>query len=447
MSPFPVKRLWPLAILAVVAPALFLFWQPPPAPSVTPLPARPTPVPRPAAPPAAAPVAIAPSPAPSSPPTPRPHPDLDAALAGSDPQQRAQQFLPKFVALFSRDFEAALAYLREMRRGPEFPQALLLLLEHLSRRDPARALTIAGELAVTRDDRNVYSMLFDRFARENVSRAIVQLKLVPTGEARDNALRALTDAWVRADPAAALAWAQQLADPADRNIALESALRDLAMRDPARAITAVQESLTGPGVERILQFAFQILASKDPTQASQLLLAIPPGDVQTLSAMDVARALAMRDIPAALVWARTIPIDFTQWLALTSILSVWAQKDPMAAARYVVEMPAGPGVDYIAGQFAAVVALKPQDAILWAEALPSITARNAAFVTIASSWAQRSPVDAIRWAESLEGEPLRTNAMTGVHSLWRMLDPRAAQEWLAAAKLPSATKAKILAPR
>ena len=123
------------------------------------------------------------------------------------------------------------------------------------------------------------------------------------------------------------------------------------------------------------------------------------------------------------------------------------QKEPLAAARYVVEMPPGPALDYVAGQFAAYVAAKPPEAILWAEALPSTSARDAAFVTIASAWAQRSPLEALRWAATLEGEPLRTNALAGAHSLWRLHDPRAAQAWLDTAPLSSPTKARILAPR
>jgi hypothetical protein len=174
---------------------------------------------------------------------------------------------------------------------------------------------------------------------------------------------------------------------------------------------------------------------------------LPPGDAQTLVTMDVARAFAVRDVPAALAWAKSLTIDFTQWLAVTNILFVWAQKEPLAAARYVQEMPAGPGLDYVAGQFATMLANKPQDAILWAEALASPTARDAAFVTIASTWAQHAPADAVRWAESLPEEPLRINALAGAHSMWRLQNPAAAQAWLDAAPLSRSAKARILAPR
>lgn len=443
MSPSFLKPYWPVAALAVAGLAVYLGWPNPPPP------ASPTPRRLPAVPPASPP----PRPAPPAPPTPPPpaprlQPELDAALAIAEAPQRAQEFFPKFAALVTRDFEAALTYLRALPHRAEFPQALLLLLENLSRRDPARALALAGELVATRDDRNVYSMLFDRFARENVSLALDRLPAVPPGESREYALRALADVWVRLDPPAALAWAQSLPDPTDRNLALESSLRHLITSDPARAIAIAEEALSGPAMERVLQFGFQVLAANDPTRAAELLLKIPPGDAQTLAAMDVARALAVRNIESAMAWAKTLQIDFTQWLAVTTVLSVWAQQDPLAAARYVLAMPPGTALDYIAGQFAAVlVGNKPQDAILWAEALASPSARDAAFVTIAATWAQRSPLEALRWAGTIATEPARTSAMAGAHAQWRMQNPPAAQQWLESAALDPETKAKILAPR
>jgi hypothetical protein len=110
-------------------------------------------------------------------------------------------------------------------------------------------------------------------------------------------------------------------------------------------------------------------------------------------------------------------------------------------------MPPGPALDYIAGQFAAVLAAKPQEAIQWAEALASTSARDAAFVTIATAWAARSPVEALRWAESLPGEPLRTETLAGAFGQWRMQNPNAAAQWLETAKLSRDTKSRLLAPR
>jgi hypothetical protein len=468
MSLLVSRRLWPLAVLAVAAPVLFLGWWPPArettpaAPKVAAAPAATadsaSAAPAAVAPvsgqaPAASPSRVEPPPGggglilPPSPPASSTQPELDAALAHGDAQRRAQEFFPKFAALVGRDPEAALAYLRGVRRGQEFTQGLFILIDNISRRDPDRAVALAAELATNRDEFNVFAMLFSRFAQENVALALERLPRVPAGGGRESALRALLDAWARSAPDAAMAWARALPDVSERNLALESVFRDLATRDPGAAITRAPGALAGTHLERVLEVAFNTLAASDPSRAAQLLEELPPGDVQTIAVMDVARALATRDVTRALAWANSLGIDFTRWLALSSVLSVWAQREPLAAANYVVGMPAGPALDYVAGQFAAVMAAKPQDGILWAEALASPAARDAAFVTLASAWAQRAPLDAVRWAQSLAQEPVRTNALAGAHAMWRLQDPRAAQAWLDAAPLPAGTKARILAPR
>jgi hypothetical protein len=243
-----------------------------------------------------------------------------------------------------------------------------------------------------------------------------------------------------------LAWARSREPGAERVAALEACLRELASRDPAAAIAEAASLPAGNAQERVLQQAFAQLVRRQPDEAARLLPALPPGDAQTLIVSDVARALAERDVRGALAWSNGLAIDFTRWLALSSVLSVWAQRDLAAAARHVVELPPGPTLDYLAGQFVIHLAARPPEAIAWAESL-SPSARDAAFVTLASAWAQSAPAEAIAWAGGLRAEPTRTNALAAAHAVWRALDPSAARQWLEAAGLPAATRSRILAPR
>lgn len=434
-------RTWPFLALVLIAGIAALWWWTRP-------PGRPTPPPVATAQPPAAPVAPE-APVPSEPTTPapplapdRPEAALDLALGNADPGLRAREFGQLFYALVQRDPEAALAYLRRMPRSSVYSQSLFMVLDAISRRDVDRALDLARELARSQEDRAFYSALFDRLARENLSGAIQRLAAVPAGTARENAVRALTDAWVRMDPAAALAWAQQLADPADRSPAVETALRDLAERDPLRAVDLALKSMTGGALERTLSRALQQLTTTDPDAAARLIALLPPGDMQTYSAVNVARVLAERSVESALAWINSLPIELTQWIVRNNVLTTWAQKDLLAAARYVADMPPGGGLDFAAGHMGTLMAVNPRDAILWAESLPR-TARDAALISIASAWAQREPAEAVRWAVTLQGEPLRTNAIGGAYSYWQMLDHTAAGAWLQKADLPPDLKAKI----
>jgi hypothetical protein len=369
---------------------------------------------------------------------------LEAALKSPDPGQRARDFGELLQRWLERDSAAAMDYVRQMPRGREHSQALMQALNTIGQRDPVRALTLARELVVTREERFFYSAMFDRLARENPSLAIERLALVPAGEARENAVRALMDVWVRADGAAAKAWAQGLPEPADRNVAVESVINELAPRDPRGAVDLAKKSLTGPALTRTLSRAVQILTATDPDGAASLVGLLPPGDVQTMAAVQIARAFADRNIDLALEWVKSLSIDLTRWTAFNSVLSVWAQKDPSAAARYVLEMPPGQPLDFAARHLAMILAANPREAVMWADALPSESAKESARPMIASTWAQRAPAEAVNWAASLRERPPYTDTITAAYSYWMLQDANAARAWLEKADVPAETKAQLL---
>ncbi len=423
----PFSRTRSLLAVALLTLALLVWWQ-----------GR-RPAPRPPAPPVAA-VVVAPTPAA---PPPAAEDPLAVALALDNPRERAIRFGTEFQRLVNRDPEAALAALRRLPRGREFTQSLIALLDFIGRSDPDRALMLAAELAQSREEQAFYSLFFDRLARENLTTAAARLAQVPPGEARENAIRALAAVWSQTDPAAAIAWGQSLADPADRGAAVETALGDLAQRDPRQAIEIARKNLRSPALERTLFSALQRLAATDPNAAASFVLLLPPGDMQTMAAANVARSLAERSVPAALAWVKTIPIDLTRWIAFNSVLTSWVQQDRTAAARHVLELPPGQGTEFAASHLAQFLASDPADAILWAAALPDETVRASANATIASVWAQRAPAEAVRWAASLNEDPLRPNALGGAFSYWLLQDADAAMAWLDKATLPAATKAKL----
>ena len=441
-KPFPKSS--PLIAAALLALAVLLWWvarpkPPPPAPAAAPRVSTTTPS-------APAPVAAAvPAPAPPSAPPDDARNALDAALQNPDPRERARLFGELLQRWLQRDPEGALSYVRTLPRSSESSQALLQVLHVLGRRDVDRALLLARDLIRGREELPFYSGLFDRLARENLPGALQKLDAVPAGEAREYAVRALTDVWTRADANAALAWAEQQKDSAVRTAALESVFNEMSMRDPARAVELARKSLKPPALDRTVSRAIQILSSTDPNRAAGLVDLLPPGDLQTMSAVTVAQALANRNLPHALDWVKTLSIDYTRWIALNGVLTIWSQKDSQAAARYVLDMPPGQPLEFAARHLAFLLAANPRDAVMWAEALPSDAARGAAYPMIASSWAQRAPAEAVKWAATLREDWQHADSITAAFSYWMLLDPKAAQTWLEAADLDPKVKASLRA--
>jgi hypothetical protein len=372
---------------------------------------------------------------------------LATALALPDPGQRAREFGRQLQAWADRDLEAALDYVLHLPRGASYTQGLLLVLETLSRHDEERALKLAREHVANREERAFYSALFDRLARRDLAAAVARLDLVPGGESRDKAVRAIADVWTARDPAAAFAWAQQLTGP-ERAAALESTLTLLADTDPLKTIEYAQKSLTSPALERTVSHALERLTLTDPKGASGLVSLLPPGELQTFAALDVARGLATHDPQAALAWIKTLPEGQIQRLALNNALTSWVVNDEAAASQYVARMPAGPDQDSATGYLAALLAaFNPSNAIVWTQTLTSTSAREAALLSIASAWAQKDPPAATQWAGLLPESPLQQAALTGALSYWVLRDGPAAREHvrtLSAAVQPAA--AEFVAP-
>lgn len=369
---------------------------------------------------------------------------LDAALREGEPRQRTLQFAQLFTQWLARDIDGPLAYLRDMPAGAARTQALQQLINTVAARDGDRALELAAELATSRDDRYVFSLLFGRFAREDIARATARLERVPR-EARREAIQALMGVWAQQDHAAALAWAEKLSAPRDREAALEAVLQGLAQRDPDRAVELATRNLDGLARERALYQVVQLLAATDPAAAAKLVPLMPPGDLQMNAACNVARALAAQDVPSAITWVNSLSIEYTRWMALTNVLHHWTQTDPAAAARYVLEeIPPGGTLDFVAPQMASMLVANPQEAIRWCEALPSRSARENSMIMLASTWSHRAPREAVEWAASLRDEPVRTNATTAAFTQWFLTDNPAATKWLERASFPAATKSIML---
>lgn len=353
---------------------------------------------------------------------------VEDALAGRDPRQRNHEFGRRLLDRVGADPDAALVYVRQLPPGPEYTQGLLLALGTIGKRDPDRALKLARDLVVTREQRAFYNQLFAELAAQDPVAAATRLALVPAGDSRERALRALADGWAAADWPAALAWAQKL-DSADRAPAMEAVIAALVEAEPVRAIEFARQTLTGAAFNRTVAAAVESLAQSDPRAAAGHMDLLPPGEAQTRAVLAVVRVLATQDPAQALAWTATLPADGLRRLALNHTLDFWARSDPAAAGFYVAGLTPGPAQAGAAEHLARLWArTSPESAVAWAGALADDSARRAALVSVASAWAQRDPAAAVHWAA---GGPVDSPAaLEGALSYWVQLDPGAAREFV-----------------
>ncbi len=357
---------------------------------------------------------------------------LNKALLLEDPILRSMEFGRQFAEWYKRDPEAALTYLRLMPRGNEFNTALFSVLEDIGQQNAERALALAQELATNSEQRVVYNILFDQFARQDFQQAVQWLDQVPPGEGRINAARALAARRAQEDLDAALAWAQSLDDPADRGPAIESVLFDLTEIKPWQAFEVAVRNLNGDELERTLSLILNELKTIDPDKAAALVQMLLPGETRTHATMGLVRAMSERDPYAALDWTHTLPSDELRQLALHNVLDVWLAAAPDEASAFVSGMTAGPEQDQAAAYLAENLAgSDPAAAMTWVRELPNDSARLAANVGLASGWAKTDPAAAADWASSLPADkPQRTEAMDAALSYWVLADVPAAVQYV-----------------
>jgi hypothetical protein len=232
---------------------------------------------------------------------------LDIILKDADYLARLNKFKSMLAQWTTEDQEAALAYVRAMKIGPEHSAGLLIVLQAIGRSDTERAILLANEMVKDQEQAAVYSSLFATATANDISRALRDYALVPAGQGRENALRALTGKWAGTDAEATLGWANSLADERERDIARESAIDALLASDPTRAIDLAQKNLTGDAREEICSTAIRHLCAQNPEVARDAFSRLDAENQQPFTATEVARALAGQDMPSAIAWADTMP--------------------------------------------------------------------------------------------------------------------------------------------
>lgn len=271
---------------------------------------------------------------------------------------------------------------------------------------------------------------------------LVPLRIVPTGDARDEARRVLISRWSELAPAAVLAWGQnlpnsqlrseaipllfgvwatrdaagalasagRLRDFTLRDSALTSVLAEIAHRNPALALaTLAQEP---PNEARNHRFAavFAAWAKSDQPAAATAALALPAGPTkdQAIAGVRGAKNLVGPDKTVEL------PAPFTSnyaRLIRTGLLSVdefhdLLESDLTAAAAYLDQHPLGD---------------KPTD---WERERRGDDVRQ-----LAMAWTEQDPAAAIAWAERFDS-PSKGWALSSAMPSWSEIDPIAAGTYL-----------------
>lgn len=231
--------------------------------------------------------------------------------------------------------------------------------------------------------------------------AVVWIESLEHGSDRTAAIIGAGRAIVEALPRRGLELALELPDSPERNDLLQQAARAWLRRDPSAAlewVNAVEEA----SVRRIVirQHVDNLLASNDPASAVAWLDRIWEPIARDALVSRVGEAWGRIDGQVAWQWAASLPVGETREIAIQSILSSWAEQQPIEAAA------------------AAVNQLPPQE-------------QSHGVLAVLLAWTQRDPAAAASWVSLFPESPLRETATQNVVGNWATFDVESARQWLA----------------
>jgi hypothetical protein len=270
--------------------------------------------------------------------------------------------------------------------------------------------------------------------RDAAGAAQFSLTQFSPGALQADALRIALGKWGAEHPREAYAWAMEKLNGPVKEEAINALVTNWAANAPDHAARWFEE--TGSTSQPLLAALVSGWAGKSPRDAAQWVETLPD---QTNR--EAGRLIAARE------WAAQNPQEATANYPnpapdLAGVLAdIWGTNDPAAAARWIGQLPAGPGREEAAGTLATVWAASDVNAAAqWAAGLKDEAARAAAVEHLATTWGAIDPDKAIAW---LDAQPaaLRDRGLAGAYNSWAGTDPEGLADWVT--QMPSGAPADI----
>ncbi len=245
-----------------------------------------------------------------------------------------------------------------------------------------------------------------QMASTDPERAFKWAQGLDSPDLQKSGVTAALSSWAQNDPAAAAAKAAGLTDPAQREEAMRTVAAGWAGSDEKAAL-AWADGLAGKERSAALGALVQNLQMANPAQAQQVFqrftATLDPGTAPSPESKGVARSLAStlteNNPQQAITWAQGLPSGGLRDEAVAGIASKWAGYDAMATSQWVGGLPAGDGRDLAAGQLVTAIARDdPESAWAWATSITDPTKRRQAAAAALQSWKARGATDSARAA-------------------------------------------------
>jgi hypothetical protein len=208
--------------------------------------------------------------------------------------------------------------------------------------------------------------------------------------------------WAAKDAAAALSWIGTTASPSERGNMTVWAVDAAAKANLPATAALVAQMSDGAVRDKAISSLASVWAEKDPGAALEWIGQLPPGPARNDSLARTAEVWAGKDAAAAAAWAKGVPEGLLPPQAYASIMDT-LKKDPAAAYRWLNELPASGG-GRAAEHF--IGGWRDED-VATAVALPDGPYKAQILDKAVTGILRRDPDKALAWALALPNGPER----------------------------------------
>jgi Tfp pilus assembly major pilin PilA len=262
-------------------------------------------------------------------------------------------------------------------------------------------------------------------------------------ECKSEFLGSLISNWSQVDPEAASRFIDEMADAKnDRGYGLAYGVGseiayNWATLDPSAALewAAKQKAKNSDYAFDLYDSVIRGWCRRDVSTASAYVAQHLNDQESGTSASSVVAAMFDHNIDDATSWVHSLPAGDPRDQAESRIASLWAAKDPSAAAKWVATLPAKEQTNAVSTIARNWVETNWPDASRWIATLTGDARDQALAVAVNRDGA--TPSDSLSLALSIGKEEVRNDVIENVIRTWAATDASAAETWVKGSPLSS----------
>ncbi len=243
------------------------------------------------------------------------------------------------------------------------------------------------------------------YARQDVAGALDWASRLEVDGLRERMVPAVVKSWAAREPRAAFEYA--LSNGIGDATLLPNLLGTWAKTDPNAALARARSLADATLRESALAECYGTLALTEPEKAARGVGELS-GQSRSAAIGRIAGIWAYKDPVAAAAWIMNEEPDPTVPGALPRLVNNWALRTPVQAAEWLSQLPAGKVRDSAVASFTAVVrSSDPETGASWALTIQDEKQREVVVREAVQTWLQQDSAAARRWLQQTPGVPVR----------------------------------------